>query len=122
MSKADFTKRARQAGLHRAARFGRTNSVRQLLDRGTDPNARDIHDTTPLHYAARNGHTEIVHLLLEAGAERSARSGPSGWTPLDLASTEEIHAILSAAAQRSNHAGRIAQERHDSKGDKESSR
>jgi beta-lactamase regulating signal transducer with metallopeptidase domain len=50
-----------------AAKNGRLNAVRLLLDRGADPNLWP-RLKTPLIYAADAGHVEIVSLLLDRGA------------------------------------------------------
>lgn len=34
--------------------------VRNLLDEGTDPNAKDASESTPLHYAAKKRDLEMV--------------------------------------------------------------
>jgi ankyrin repeat protein len=47
------------------------DTVRLLLDRKADVNAKDITGWTALHAAAFGGHTEIMQLLLERGAVRS---------------------------------------------------
>lgn len=56
------------SALHEAARLGRTNMVRALIDAGADVNAADAKLQTPLHEAAREGHLTCVRALLEAGA------------------------------------------------------
>jgi len=57
--------------VHVAAATGDIVTVRQLLENGTDPNARSIHTNqlTPLHLAAESGEVEIVRLLLDKGAD-----------------------------------------------------
>ena len=56
------------AALHRAV--GYPAIVRLLIERGADPNIRDVGDNaTPLHIAAANKHLESVRLLLDAGAD-----------------------------------------------------
>ncbi len=55
-------------GLHIAARHA--DAVRLLLDRGADPNARDVGDNAlALHFAAGSGYLESVRALLDAGAD-----------------------------------------------------
>lgn len=70
-----------------AAKKGRLDAARLLLDRGADPNLEPgtvnlarLGDRTPLIKAAEQGHVEIVSLLLDRGAIID-RSGP-GWPPI----------------------------------------
>ena len=46
-----------------AARSGDIQSVRELLDRGADPNIRNNDGWTALDIASEYGHTDIVELL-----------------------------------------------------------
>jgi TonB family protein len=70
-----------EAALLTAAREGRVDDVRTLLDQGLDVNARNEDDWTPLLFAAVGGHHEVVTLLLERGADVNV-SNNVGWTPL----------------------------------------
>lgn len=54
--------------LMRAARHGRVEMVRILLERGADPNFARGDNFTALSLAAFFGHTEIVEMLLKHGA------------------------------------------------------
>jgi ankyrin repeat protein/catechol 2,3-dioxygenase-like lactoylglutathione lyase family enzyme len=57
-------------GLHEAAKQGRLDAVRLLLEHGADPGARETGDnTTPLHWAAAHGDVDVVRALLDAGAD-----------------------------------------------------
>jgi ankyrin repeat protein len=57
-------------GLHEAAACGHLATVRLLIDRGADANAREAGDnTTPLHWAAAHGHIDVVRALLDAGSD-----------------------------------------------------
>ena len=79
--------------LHRAAQHGDTARVRELIQEGTNVNARDGQQhLPPLIYAVKDGHEEVVRELLDAGAEVNAR-GPSGWTPL-LGASDEGHETI----------------------------
>jgi ankyrin repeat protein len=68
--------------LHYAALFGSTEAVRILLDSGSDPNARNRSQATPLMYAAYS--LEKTRLLVEKGGDVNARTN-DGTTPLWVA-------------------------------------
>jgi ankyrin repeat protein len=72
------------APLHSAAAGRSAEVVRQLVEAGADPNARQAGGWTPLHAAAINGDDDIVDILLAAGADRSL-ANDAGTLPLDLA-------------------------------------
>lgn len=60
--------------LFRASAKGDLTEVKGLLDQGTNVNAREEEDETPLMYAAVEGRTEVVGLLLDRGASLNAVS------------------------------------------------
>jgi uncharacterized protein len=74
----------RVAPVHAAAATCDHETMRLLLDRGADPNARQQMDYTPLHGAASRGDVEMAKLLLAHGADREPR-GTDGQTPADVA-------------------------------------
>ena len=76
-------KRSKQlaAALIEAARYGRSETVRGLLDSGADPDDTNSSGMTALHYAAKEDRLEIAQLLLAAGADVDSRDD-SGRTPL----------------------------------------
>jgi ankyrin repeat protein len=80
--------------LHLAAFFGRTDSVKLLLEQGCDPGAaaHNARGVTPLHGAAARGHLDTARLLLEAGADPNARD-INGDTPLHLAARSHDAAL-----------------------------
>jgi len=55
-----------------AARDGRMDTVRLLLDAGADINARDANDITPLIIAITNNHPDVARLLIDKGADLKA--------------------------------------------------
>ena len=59
--------------LHKAARAGHIEVVKEHLAAGEDVNARDS-GLTPLHFAAGGGYKEVVELLIAKGASVNARS------------------------------------------------
>lgn len=60
--------------LSHASSEGHSESVKVLLEAGSDVHARDEFRKTPIHYAAWQGHVDIVVLLLAAGAATPAPS------------------------------------------------
>lgn len=55
-------------GLHLAVPH--PDAVKLLLERGADPNARDVGDNAlPLHFAAGGGHLESARTLLDGGSD-----------------------------------------------------
>ncbi|HVK53843.1 MAG TPA: ankyrin repeat domain-containing protein [Burkholderiales bacterium] len=55
--------------LHNAAHEGNLSSLKQLLDKGDDMNARNNAGKTPLDIADEEGHSEIALELTQRGAK-----------------------------------------------------
>jgi len=72
---------------------GDTAAVKELLDRGVDPNSKDPEGRTPLTEAAFYGHTEIAKLLLNHGADVFAKK-VHGETAYDLAAGHQAIAQM----------------------------
>jgi cytohesin len=68
-------------------RRGNIEAVKQHLAAGTDVDARDKEDKTPLKHAAYRGYKEIVELLIAKGADVNAKD-EDGRTALDWAHGE----------------------------------
>src|SRR5258708_22465187 len=74
----------RVAPVHAAASGGDTASMRLLLSRGPDPNARQQQGYAPLHASAINDDRATAEVLLAHGADPNARND-DGKTPADFA-------------------------------------
>jgi len=72
------------APVHAAAAACDHETMRMLLARGANPNARQQMDYTALHGAASRGDVEMAKLLIEAGGDSKAR-GTDGKTLADVA-------------------------------------
>jgi ankyrin repeat protein len=70
--------------LHDATDKSQLETVRYLLDRGSDIDAVTKDGRTALHMAAQRGDIAMMTLLLARGAPIDARDA-NGWTPLDRA-------------------------------------
>jgi uncharacterized protein len=64
----------RVAPVHAAATVQDRATMRLLLQRGADPNARQEQGFTPLHSAASRGDVEMAKVLIEFGADPNART------------------------------------------------
>eukprot|EP00802_Teleaulax_amphioxeia_P019301 Tamp_19528.p1 GENE.Tamp_19528~~Tamp_19528.p1 ORF type:complete len:411 (+),score=83.58 Tamp_19528:98-1234(+) len=71
--------------LHFAARFGRDDVVKMLLDHKADPNAQDRDGWTAIHNSARNGRIGCVQMLLSHGNADLSKKTRYGETPLHIA-------------------------------------
>ncbi|GFO25172.1 transient receptor potential cation channel subfamily a member 1 [Plakobranchus ocellatus] len=79
----------KQSPFHFAARYGRYNTCRRLLDSMYGPNIINETDgsgLTALHIAAQNGHTKVIQLLLQRGAVVNKDNEDN--TPLHHAASE----------------------------------
>ena len=80
------TTKAPDISIHKAAKEGNIEAVKQHLAAGTDVDARAIilGGKTPLSQAASGGHKEVAELLIAEGADVNAKDA-YGTTPLDSA-------------------------------------
>ena len=88
--------------LHEAAKTGKIDKVRKLLEEGHPVNALDSRfGLAPLHFAVRNGRVEVARLLIENGASL-AQPSAQGITPLDwfaeYLDPDQRNALLRVAA------------------------
>ncbi|HEX8161137.1 MAG TPA: ankyrin repeat domain-containing protein [Pyrinomonadaceae bacterium] len=84
--------------LWEAVRHGDAATVKSLLDRGADVNARGRYQMTPLFKAAERGDAEIVRLLLDRGADVNVKDTFYNATPLtwalDKSHVEVVRALV----------------------------
>eukprot|EP00435_Cladocopium_sp_Y103_P064356 s175_g26.t1 len=75
--------------LHWAAKRGHVESLKLLIEAGTEKDVRDQgpERMTPLHWAAQEGHLNVVRHLVEVGADKDQRT-VNGATPLFIAAQE----------------------------------
>jgi ankyrin repeat protein len=89
------------SNLRDAASKGDLNTVKQLLDKGVNPNSKDSDGSTALEEAASKGHSEVVDFLIKKGAKVNGRN-KDGATALMFAAwgghTETVKLLLSKGA------------------------
>ena len=78
--------------IHEAVNNGNVEAVKQHLAAGTDVNAKDDSNITPLLWAINNSHEEIVELLISKGADVNFKD-IAGQTPLDWAESGKFTEI-----------------------------
>lgn len=62
--------------LYKAAQEGQLNLVKEIIDKGADPNAEHpVIKSTALIAAAQNGYIHIVEYLIQKGADPHKKSG-----------------------------------------------
>ena len=82
------------AEIHKAAYNGDIQKVRELLQKGVNPDERDWYGGTALHAAMFQKNTEIVKLLLENNFSIDAVGPQNGYTPLhDAVWADNIEAV-----------------------------
>lgn len=80
--------------LNHAAKNGKLEIVKLLLENNRDPNYKDSGGDTALTLAAEHGHKEIVELLLENGADKNSKNG-DGDSALILAVQKGYPSVVS---------------------------
>ena len=80
-------------------RRGNIEAVKQHLAAGTDVDARDKEDKTPLKHAAYRGYKETVELLIAKGADVNAKD-EDGRTALDWAHGETAELLRNHGGKR----------------------
>jgi uncharacterized protein len=74
--------------LHHAAANGDQATVRLLLDRGDNVNAKNLSGWTPLMHAAFIGNVRIAQMLLDSGADTTITNN-YGQTALSIAQDQD---------------------------------
>jgi ankyrin repeat protein len=73
---------AQEDAIHKAAYHGELQKVRDLLQKGANPDARDSFGGTALHAAMFQKNMEVVKVLLDHGCDINAQGTGNGYTPL----------------------------------------
>ena len=88
--------------LYQAVTQGHSDTVRCLLDLGSDPDALFADGRRPLHIACDRGMVDMARALLEFGADPAPGAAPSLYTPLhaaaDYGHTECVWLLLAKGA------------------------
>ncbi|MEU6019203.1 ankyrin repeat domain-containing protein [Streptomyces sp. NPDC047515] len=82
-----------------AARSGATDSVRDAIERGADPETRDEHGRTPLLLAVTGDHVAAAGILVKAGADPDAldRRHDTPWLVTGVTGSAAMARTLAAA-------------------------
>jgi ankyrin repeat protein len=92
----------KSAALMYAAQRGHPDTLKDLMDRGADVNAKIQDGWTALMLAVANGHADIVKILIERGADVNAKT-LRGKTAMMLAASEGhtgiVNVLKSAGAK-----------------------
>lgn len=83
--------------LTRAVKNGDADTVREFLDLGADPDAKNKSGELPLHIALSVQNLKIMHMLLETGADIFKKQ--NGLTLREHAQKLELHGIARALGQ-----------------------
>lgn len=85
-----FGQSERDAELFRLVRRGETARIREAVDGGADPEARERFGATPMLSAVGNRRLDVIRLLAEAGADPDTpRLGMDEFTPLHAAAQRD---------------------------------
>ena len=80
-----------------AAKNGKADEVRKLLEQGSDLDVTS-HSWTALHFASCRGHLDVVESLLAGGAQVNATTN-QGWSPREcLARRGRVHEVLASSS------------------------
>lgn len=80
------------AALLSAARGGRADEVRLLLDGGVDPNTQDEYGATALIGAAQQGHADVIRVLTQAKASVDYQPPKGDAALIEAAASDHIEA------------------------------
>jgi len=85
--------------LHLAAEHGSLATIKFLLQKQADPNARNMMNVTPLHNAVLRNRPDVVKLLLETSCASYSVPNSSRQTPIDIAKSQNNQEIIDMLSQ-----------------------
>ncbi|KAL3480495.1 hypothetical protein BJX99DRAFT_266432 [Aspergillus californicus] len=89
----------RLQGIHLAAVFGLSKTIKKMLDRNVSCESQDGDERTVLSFAAEAGHEDVVNILLDRGALIDPRDR-EGRTPLEFAAGTGKTAVIKTLLDR----------------------
>jgi len=85
-------KRHLEPKLFEAVKIGKLENVKQLINKGVNPNVIEDGDYTPLCWAARLGYIYIIEFLIDHGAKPNFASGTDSLPLIDAIVWEKLDA------------------------------
>jgi len=89
------------SSLEETSKLGNLEMIKVFLEKGADPNLRDIGSNSALMEAAKNGHYQVVKLLLKYGAYVKFRNF-DGKTAISLAGQEGHDRVVQILSEHAN--------------------
>ena len=82
-----FATSIKNTPLHFATKYGKSDVVEYLIEKGVNINAKNNAKETPLHFAAKHGKTDVAKVLIDKNCLLDIKNN-NGLTAQELAKTE----------------------------------